>query len=173
MLEALLQFLLKHCPEPLKKIWDKNERALRYCYYGAWTTLVSIVTKLVGGWLFALGGMNVGTDKLPNTINTAISWVISVAFAFVVNKKYVFFSKTEEKGDLLREITTFFGARGFTFVLEWILLLLPTFFGWNYYLMVFLAQVIIFILNYVFSKLLVFTRGKKAAPDAGSESKTT
>ena len=48
MLEALLQFVLKLLPKPLKKLWDKYENTWRYCYYGAWTTIVSIITKLIG-----------------------------------------------------------------------------------------------------------------------------
>ena len=56
MLEALLQFALKIMPKPIQKLFYRYESALRYCYYGAWTTLLSIITKLVGEWLFGLGG---------------------------------------------------------------------------------------------------------------------
>ena len=166
MLEALLQFALKLCPKPLKKLWDKYENIWRYCYYGAWTTLLSIITKFVGKWLFLLAGMSVDTQKIPNSINTAVSWIICATFAFVVNKKYVFHSETTEKSDVLREASTFFGARGFTFFLEWGIMLLPTIFGWNYNLMVILSQFIILALNYIFSKLLVFRKGAAEAAKA-------
>ena len=63
-----------------------------------------------------------------------------------------------EKADLLHEAGTFFGARGFTFFLEWGIMLLPTIFGWNYNVMVVLSQFIILALNYVFSKLVVFRK---------------
>ena len=158
MLEALLQFALKLCPKPLKKLWDKYENIWRYCYYGAWTTLLSIITKFVGKWLFLLAGMSVDTQKIPNSINTAVSWIICATFAFVVNKKYVFHSETTEKSDVLREASTFFGARGFTFFLEWGIMLLPTIFGWNYNLMVILSQFIILALNYIFSKFIIFKK---------------
>ena len=118
MLEKLLLFVVKLLPKPLKKLSNKYEHALRYCYYGAWTTLLSILTKFIGKWLFLLAGLSVDTQKLPNSINTAVSWIICATFAFVVNKKYVFYSKTTERSDLLREAATFFGARGFTFFLE-------------------------------------------------------
>ena len=166
MLEKLLQFVLKLLPKPLKNLWDKYENVWRYCYYGAWTTLLSIVTKFIGKWLFLLAGMSVDTQKIPNSINTAVSWVICATFAFVVNKKYVFHSETTEKSDVLREASTFFGARGFTFFLEWGIMLLPTIFGWNYNLMVILSQFIIFALNYIFSKLLVFRKGAEKSKAA-------
>lgn len=170
MLEKLLLFVVKLLPKPLKKIWEKNEHALRYIYYGGWTTVLSILTKFIGKWLFLLAGLSVDTQKIPNSINTAVSWVICATFAFVVNKKYVFYSKSTEKSDVLREASTFFGARGFTFFLEWGLMLMPTIFGWNYNLMVLLSQFIIFALNYIFSRLLVFR--KKKEPEAQAESPT-
>ena len=167
MLEKLLQFVLKLLPKPLKNLWDKYENIWRYCYYGAWTTVLSMLTKFIGKWLFLLAGLSVDTQKIPNSINTAVSWVICATFAFVVNKKYVFYSKTTEKRDVLREASTFFGARGFTFFLEWGIMLMPTIFGWNYNLMVVLSQFIIFALNYIFSRLLVFR--KKKEPQAQPE----
>ncbi len=167
MLEKLLLFVVKLLPKPLKNLCDKYEHAMRYCYYGAWTTLISILTKFIGKWLFLLVGLSVATQKIPNSINTAISWIISAIFAFVVNKKYVFYSESTEKSDVLREAATFFGARGFTFFLEWGIMLLPTIFGWNYNAMVILSQFIIFALNYIFSRLLVFRKKNTPADTAG------
>ncbi len=160
MLEALLQFALKLCPKPLQTLWYKYESVWRYCYYGAWTTLLSILTKLAGQWLFGLAGFSM-EQKIPNSLNTAISWLICATFAFVVNKKYVFHSESTEKQDLFHEITTFFGARGLTFFLEWaIMLITTTIWHWNYTLMTVLVQFIILALNYIFSKLVVFKKGK-------------
>ena len=161
MLEALLQFFLKLMPKPIQKIWYQHESVWRYCYYGAWTTLLSIVTKLIGKWLFDLGGYSVQTQSIPNAINTTISWIICASFAFVVNKKYVFYSKSTEKGTLLREMATFFGGRGATYFIEVGIMELPTIFGWNYTLMVILSQFIILALNYVISKLFVFRKDGK------------
>ena len=162
MLEKLLLFVMnmKLLPKPLKNLWKNHEHAIRYIYYGGLTTVLSMITKFVGKWLFLLAGLSVDTQKLPNSINTAVSWTICATFAFVVNKKYVFYSESTEKKDVLREASAFFGARGFTFFLEWGIMLLPTIFGWNYNLMVLLSQFIIFALNYIFSRLLVFRRKK-------------
>ena len=161
MLEALLQFVLKLLPKPLKQLWDKYENVWRYCYYGAWTTVVSIVTKLIGKWLFAAAGLPLSENPIPNGINTTISWVICVAFAFVVNKKYVFHSETMEKQALTHEILTFVGARIATYFLELLLMELPVIFKWGeggYLAMTILSQFIILAINYVFSKLVVFKK---------------
>ena len=87
MLEALLQFVLKLLPKPLKNLWDKYESVWRYCYYGAWTTVVSIITKLLGKWLFGLAGISMSESAIPNGINTTLSWIITVTFAFIVNTR--------------------------------------------------------------------------------------
>lgn len=166
MLEALLQFVLKLLPKPLKAIWDKHENVWRYCYYGAWTTLVSIVTKLIGKWLFGLAGISLVENAVANGTNTAISWILTVTFAFIVNKKYVFYSDTTEKNDLRHEILTFYGARAVSFVLELGIMELPVIFKWNdagYVLLTIVSQFIILAINYVFSKLVVFKKGEVPA----------
>ncbi len=162
MLEALLQFVLKLLPKPLKKLWDKYESVWRYCYYGAWTTVISIITKLLGKWLFGLAGISLSESPVPNGINTTISWIISATFAFIVNKKYVFHSNTTEKSDLTHEILTFYGARFATFFLDLGLMERPVLFPWGdtgYIIMTIASQFIILALNYVFSKLVVFKKG--------------
>lgn len=166
MLEALLQFVLKLLPKPLKNIWDKYESVWRYCYYGAWTTVVSILTKLIGNWIFSLAGIAVSDSPVPNGINTTVSWIITVTFAFIVNKKYVFHSETKEKGDLTHEVLTFYGARFVTYFLELGLMELPVLFKWGntgYIIMTIASQFIILAINYVFSKLVVFKKGAEQA----------
>ena len=159
MLEALLQFALKLMPKPIKDLWNKYESALRYCYYGFWTTVVSYLAKVLGKWLLALAGYSV-KETVPNLLNTTFSWIIAATFAFFVNKKYVFKSKTDTKKELFHELYTFYGARFVSFFLEMFVMWLTTaHWEWNYYLMSFLSQFIILAINYVFSKLVVFRKG--------------
>lgn len=169
MLEALLQFVLKIMPKPIRNLFYRYESVLRYCYYGAWTTLLSVITKLVGQWLFALGGYTMEQD-VPNMINTTVSWIICVTFAFVVNKKYVFMSKTDTKAALLREMGAFYGARIVSYFMELGIMWLTTArLKWNYALMTILVQFIILAMNYIFSKLVVFRKGSQTA-DSSAES---
>ena len=166
MLEAILQFFLRLMPKPIQNLWAKYENIWRYCYYGAWTTVVSYVTKLIGKWLFSLAGYSM-KQTVPNLLNTTFSWVIAAAFAFYVNKKYVFMSKTETRAELMHEVRSFFGARAVSFFLELGLMWLTTaHWKWNYALMAFLVQFIILAMNYLFSKLVVF---KKASPAAETD----
>lgn len=160
MLEKLLLFFLKLMPKPIKEFFYKNESVLRYCYYGAWTTVVSVITKIIGKEIILVCGHSM-KEVFFNTLNTTVSWIITVAFAFVVNKKYVFNSETKTKSGLLYEIGTFFGARFATYFLEVLIMdISVAVLGFNYYVMTVLSQFLILAINYVFSKLVVFRKGK-------------
>ena len=171
MLEKLLLFVLKLLPKPLKELWDKHESLWRYCYYGAWTTVVSMITRFAGLVIFERAGMPVDQSWLASGLNTTISQLIAITFAFYVNKKYVFHSETKEKNDLIHEILTFYGARGASFFMDLGLNELPVLFGWGkkgVIIMFLLSQIIILAANYVFSKVVVF-RKKEDAPEQTAE----
>ena len=164
MLEKLLQFVLKLLPKPLKNLWDKYESIWRYCYYGAWTTVISYASKLIGQWLFGLAGYSM-KQSVPNILNTTVSFIVAATFAFFVNKKYVFMSKVSGGKELWHEIYTFYAARLVSFGMEVLIMWLTTVvLEWNYALMALLVQFLIVALNYVFSKVVVF-RKKEDPPE--------
>ena len=124
---------------------------LRYLFFGGVTTLVNIVVFY-------------GLRKLGVNLNVAnfISIVCAVLFAYVVNSLFVFRDKCETLKDHIRPFFKFVGARIATMVIEmggvWLIvekLQYPDMAG------KLVTQVIVVILNYVFSKFLVFTGDKK------------
>ena len=92
------------------------------------------------------------------TANT-LAWVLSVAFAFLTNKVFVFRSKSFAAKLVLRELVSFVGARLFSLAVDtagmWLLVDVLT---WNDWLAKVLMNVIVIVLNYVFSKLFIFKR---------------
>lgn len=46
-MNQLILWVVKHMPKPIQNIYFKYEKGLLYCFYGALTTVVSMVTKLV------------------------------------------------------------------------------------------------------------------------------
>lgn len=161
MLEKLLVWFVKICPKAIQNLFYRYESIWRYCYYGAWTTLISYVTKLLGQFAFGLFDLTM-SQTVPNLVNTAFSWVIAASFAFVVNKKYVFHSTISDRAGLLREMGSFYGARLASLFLEMFLLWLTTsHYSLNYPLMAILVQFIILAMNYIFSKLVVFKKGSE------------
>lgn len=97
--------------EKLRKIFLKYEEALTYIFFGALTTLVYYIARF--GSRMLLGEINGAA-----MIATAIAQITAITFAFITNKKYVFKSKTESAGQVVREAVSFYMGRGVTFLLD-------------------------------------------------------
>lgn len=117
-----------------------------YLIFGALTTLINIL--IYSGLYYKL---HIG--NLPANI---ISWVVSVSFAFVTNKIWVFKSR---EGNFFREAAAFFGCRGLTGISEVILMYLAVdCLDYEGAVMKIFVNIIVIILNYIFSKALVFKK---------------
>ena len=58
-MNQLILWVVKHLPKPLQNIYFKYEKGLLYCFYGALTTLVSMITKLVPMYFLGEGKLSV------------------------------------------------------------------------------------------------------------------
>lgn len=143
--------------EKIKALFFKYKEVILYLFFGGCTTLFSWLTYA----LFA-GPLGLGVN-----VSNGLSWVLSVLFAFVTNKLFVFESKARDGKTLLREGLSFFSARIFTGLLT--LLGVPllmklgldqSLFGTEGMLAKITMSVIEILLNYVFSKLVVFRKKK-------------
>ncbi|WP_405283299.1 GtrA family protein [Methanobrevibacter sp.] len=115
-----------------------------YVFFGALTFLVNIVTYFIFEDLMGINYL----------ISNILAWFFSVLFAYVTNRIWVFESKSP---DILKEMSLFFGGRIFSGAVDTGLMYL-----FIDVLMIsdliskIVVQVIVIILNYVFSKLIVF-----------------
>ena len=150
--ELVLKILEKIGLKKLADIYRKNQEAMRYLVFGALTTVINII-------VFAICSK---MADLSTTISNIIAWIIAVLFAYVTNKLYVFDSKTFKLKDLAREIFSFFSARIATLVIEtaflWVVI---DKLGFNEILMKIISNIIVIILNYIFSKIFIFKKDKK------------
>ncbi len=140
--------------ETIKKLFFKYKEAILYLFFGGCTTVVSWILYA----LFETCGCGVNGSN-------ALSWVGSVAFAFVVNKLFVFESKAMDARTLLREGGQFLLARVFTGVLTLLgvpllikLGLSQSLFGVEGMVAKISMSVIEILLNYIFSKLFIFKK---------------
>ena len=151
MLNNLIRKIVGIFPEPLQKLYYKYESALLYLFYGALTTAVSIGTQYFAIWLGA------GT-----ALSTTISWICAVTFAFFVNKICVFQSESADLKDWLKQGVQFYGARLVSYFLELgYLLLTIDYLGFNAYIMKLAAQIFVLVINYLFSKFVIFRKKDK------------
>lgn len=149
-----------------------NRETILYLIFGVLTTLVDAVVfwamnRLIGVSYYLL--------------NHTISFVAAVLFAYFTNKSLVFNSRDWSGKTLIRELISFFGGRLFTFGVGMLLLVIAeeVFHASDYVLHITkrlsfngleivkytLIAVITMVLNYVFSKVLVFRKKSKPESD--------
>ena len=156
MIDKLEEFCLKLLEKiHLKKLadWYRNhQEGMRYLIFGALTTLVNIVAYAVFYYIF----------HISNGVSNVIAWIIGATFAYITNKFYVFNSKVNTKTELLKEIVYFYGCRLITLAIdEGIMIVAVDKLGWNALLMKIIANIIVIILNFIFSKILIFKKNKR------------
>ena len=149
----------------IKTLITKYKELIVYVIFGVCTTFVNLV-------VFKISNLFLGDEKY--LISNVFAWFFSVIFAYTTNKIFVFKSKDWGVKNLVKEVTSFFSSRIFTFLIE----------EFGLYLLVdvirfkdiqlniltitingemiakILVSVVVVILNYVFSKLLFLKAGK-------------
>ncbi len=144
----------------LVELFRKYREIIMYLIFGGLTTFVNLtVFAILRYFCVPLLAVNI------------TAWICAVLFAYVTNKKWVFRSRTESRKALFYEIAAFYGARIFSLLVE-----LALFWVWTdiilvshseldtplYELLVKLfIQIIVIILNYIFSKFCIFRKKKK------------
>lgn len=152
-MEKLIKAVVSILPKPLQDIYYKYEEKWMYLLFGGLTTVISIVSKLM---IFEVVP---GNPKWENTAGVVISWILAVTFAFFTNKKYVFKNETKTKQEFWRTFFSFYGGRVATLIMEWaIFAVFCDIMHLNQKVITFLSQVIIFIANYIISKVFVFRK---------------
>ena len=117
-----------------------------YVVFGGLTTAVNIVSY----WVLYYG------LAVSNTLSTVIAWILSVVFAYITNRIWVFESKNEKT---VKEALSFFLSRGLTGALD--LLIMCVFVDvllFSGIIIKILSNVVVIILNYLASKLIVFKK---------------
>ena len=126
-------------------MFKKYKEALLYIVFGVATTLVNFIAYLV------LSKLNLNV-----VFSTILAWVLAVIFAFFTNRKYVF--NAEENG-FIKQFLGFFSTRLTTGVMDVLIMFLCVdILGYNDLLIKLLSNILVIILNYIFSKFLVFKK---------------
>ncbi len=136
--------------ELLKKYLNKE--TISYLIFGVLTTVVNWIA------FFLLYRDGAGIGKL---LANNIAWAISVLFAYITNKLFVFDVKSFAPKILVKEIPSFLGARIFSLLIEDAALWFAGAVGFSINVMKILIAVVVVLLNYVFSKLIIFRKGKE------------
>ena len=128
----------------LKKLIIKYREIILYLIFGLLTTLISIISFVI-------------CNKILNIswgVGNVISWILSVSFAYVTNRIFVFKSK---KKNILKEMIFFFGFRVLSLIIDMIcMFILINILSVDSVVSKVIVQIIVVLLNYLFSKIFVF-----------------
>ena len=132
-----------------KSLFLRYKELILYVFFGGMTTVVDFVVY----WLF--------TRLIP--IGTVPAQILSIAaaivFAYVVNKVFVFADKCSSTGAVIRQFISFASMRVISGVFQtaamWLFVDVLTFYDMAVKLIV---AVVVVILNYIFSKLIIFRK---------------
>lgn len=176
MIEKLRELLFKIFKKEsfIGKIIDKffTKEIVTYIIFGILTTAVNLLTFYIFKKIFISVGWNGifneivpenskivelfsgGSDYLDANL---IAWVVGVIFAFVTNKLFVFESKSWKPAVAGKEFAGFVGARVFSLGVEMLgMFVMVTLLTWNEFIAKIIVGIAVIILNYIFSKLLIF-----------------
>lgn len=125
-----------------------NRETISYLIFGVLTTAVNYAVyeccKFLGVYYAAA---------------TVAAWIIAVAFAYITNKLYVFESKSFERAVLIKEITAFVSCRLFSGLCDLgFMVVAVELLSINDSAAKLLSNVIVVIINYIFSKLFIFRK---------------
>ncbi len=144
-----------------KELLMKYREIIVYLIVGVLTTIVSWGACFICEWLF----LNPDISWQNDIINT-VGWVAGVSFSYPLNRKWVFKSTNPH---ILGEFCGFAVSRLSTWILDIVIMRVTVnIFQMHYWVAkVFISSVLVMILNYVFSKVLIFK--KKSSKEVSSD----
>ncbi|MCI6189758.1 MAG: GtrA family protein [Clostridium sp.] len=126
---------------------DKYKEIIMYLVFGILTTVINIIS-------YFLFSNVLGFNKM---LSNVIAWILSVLFAYITNKLFVFKSKEYGFNKLKKEITSFFSVRVFSLLVDMFIMWLGiNILNINDMVIKIISNVIVVLINYIFSKILVF-----------------
>ncbi len=122
-----------------------------YLIFGGLTTLINIIVYYI-----------CTIFNFSTAVSTTVAFIISVIFAYVTNRKWVFNSKASKPSEILSELWKFFSVRIFTYFADLILMiLLVDKLYFNELVCKIAVNLLVIVLNYIASKVIVFRKRKK------------
>lgn len=135
----------------LKDLLIKYKEVISYLFFGALTTAVDFFSYYILTRFFCL----------EEGFSNVLAQFFAILFAYVTNKLFVFEDKTYNFKSLIIQFGKFFSLRLVTLVLNSVMfVIMVDKLGINDIITKAIVVLIVIILNYIFSKLIVF-KGKE------------
>lgn len=153
--ELVLKILRKIKLNKIADLYLKHKEGMRYLIFGFLSTVVNILTYIIcAKFIFK----NIYSENIIVNLSEIIAFIAALIFAYITNKQYVFNSKTNNFRELIKEITSFTGCRIITEIISIIMMNMVIWFGVNDIFMKVLSNIVVILLNFIFSKLIIFKK---------------
>lgn len=171
------------------EIYRRYSEVCSYILFGIGTTIISFGTyylfrlifpdeESVPAWLSWIFNITSHFGIESNTaLPVIVSWFFAVLFAFLTNRIYVFHSKADTAWKFVKEMLAFYATRLITLGMDLVtMFLLVDLTGIDNKLYEFVCKVasnvLVLIVNFIFSKLLIFRDCKKPKQQTPEQSDT-
>jgi len=135
----------------IKRIYQKYKEIINYLIFGFLTTVISLGTY----YLLTMTILN-PNNPIELQITNVISWIVAVNFAYFTNRKYVFNSKNKK---IFSEMIKFYLARIASLLIDMLLMyILVSKLKYNDKIMKIIVQIVVIVMNYIFSKVIIFKK---------------
>ena len=143
--------------EKIKGLLIKYKELVLYALFG-------VLTTIANAGAFLLMSEILGEEYAA--VNNTVAWFVGVAVAFVTNKIWVFESKSKKVLTVVKEALEFTLARLLSYVFETVgLVVAIDLFScdtkWGQLGIKLVLSIVVVIMNYVFSKLIIFRKKNK------------
>ena len=138
--------------EQMKNLIVKYREIIIYLIVGVRTTIVS------WGACFLVKFLGLNPDiSWQNFLINSFGWIVGVSFSYPLNRKWVFESKNPH---IAKEFGGFAASRLSTWILDIVVMWVTVnALNMHYWIAkIFISSVLVTIVNYVFSKLLIFKK---------------
>ncbi len=145
--------------------FKKHREGILYLLFGGLTTLVNLALSAFFWYVLNWEEWYWGDFAVGTLLGNLISIVAAILFAYVTNRIWVFRSDVTGAREIAVEMAKFFAGRAATLVIEigGVQLIAMIFPGDSVVLFIgkLITQVLVILLNFVFSKVFVFKKDKK------------
>ncbi|MCC0717506.1 GtrA family protein [Clostridioides sp. ZZV14-6105] len=130
-------------------IFKRHKETILYLFFGAFTTLVNIVSYLFFTRVLSFNFM----------VANALAWILAVLFAYITNKFFVFESRRIELKFLFKEFLSFVSFRLLSGIIEMVIMyvMIDLLFVNDVVVKIF-TNIVVIVLNYLFSKMIIFRK---------------
>lgn len=140
----------------MQQLFERHRETVLYVLFGVLTSAVNLIVYFTATWVL----------RVNYLLSNLAAWTLTVLFAYVTNKLFVFQSRCESARALLAEFAAFVNGRIVSGLMDMLLMwILVGGFAFPDPIVKLLNSAVVVAMNFVISKLFVFgEKEKKTEP---------